>query len=339
MVTQTATALDLSTEDSRADSRNYWGVLEGWWETDRRDELTPIAQLTFGALIHMANRRWFPTVMDVDKKELERLVRHSRESVRRALAQLSAAGLIHLAATQGRGRVQVRICYEAFEAPAPKRRAVRAQSEREKPVRAQIVQNEVTIESPEPQLPSGIPVDSPSDSSTTTGQGVSEETRNCSDGTTGFAQVGEDLKPGSTCPRCRRHPLTIRFKTNLLTSSRDAFLACRGYADGGCEGFTWQVSSTPFQRAKKKASTPRPSLVIHTRPCPEPDPVDPVVNLSDLWTRGRFLPVDLLLDALDAVAPDLARRHREEGSDKHAILRDVKAACGASPTASPSANA
>jgi hypothetical protein len=48
-------------------------------------------------------------------------------------------------------------------------------------------------------------------------------------------------------------------------------------------------------------------------------------NLSEWLSTSRYLPEALMLDSLDDVAPDLAAHHRSQGSDKHAILRDVKA--------------
>ncbi len=43
------------------------------------------------------------------------------------------------------------------------------------------------------------------------------------------------------------------------------------------------------------------------------------------FSASRYLPEQMMLDALAEVAPDLAERHRREKSSKGAILRDVNA--------------
>ena len=42
------------------------------------------------------------------------------------------------------------------------------------------------------------------------------------------------------------------------------------------------------------------------------------------FSASRYLPEQMMLDALAEVAPDLAERHRREKSSKSAIVRDVK---------------
>jgi hypothetical protein len=285
----------------------------------------------------MANRRWFPTVMDVDKKELERFVGHSRESIRRSLSQLTEGGLIHLGATTGRGRIQVRICYEEFEATKPTRRAVRAQSERFRPVRAQIVREEIHSEAPGPLSSCAIPTDSEP-----TQVQDSRETPDCPERTTSVSEVGEDLREGSPCPKCRQHPLTIRFRTDAVSRTKQRFLACSGYSTGGCRGFTWNLGSTAYQPSQRVLSQAlsgarhvpgRPALVRDvlaaanrgeeqaSRPMNVVGPAD----LADLLEGMKYLPENLLLDALHEFVPELAARHRVEGSHRRSILRDVKA--------------
>ncbi|MAE32680.1 MAG: hypothetical protein CMO43_13995 [Verrucomicrobiales bacterium] len=347
MATHTATALDLATDEAKTDSRNYWSVLEGWWETDRRDGLTPIAQLTFAALLHMANRRWFPNVMDVDKKELEALVGHSRESVRRALAQLTDVGLIHLAATTGRGRVQVCVRYEEFQATRAPRRGVRPQYGREKVVRAQYVQNETAEESPETQLQRSISADS-----WPTQVQDSRETPDCPGRTTSVSEVGGDLRDGSICPRCQEHPLAVRFKTDPSARTKQRFLACSGYESGGCSGFTWSLGSTAYQPSRRILSQAlvgaqyvpgRPPLVRDTQ-CDDgtsatEDNHRPT-TLEEVLHSGRYLPAELLLDELARVDMELADHHRSQGSERNVILRDVKtrAAAAMSPITVPTSS-
>jgi hypothetical protein len=47
------------------------------------------------------------------------------------------------------------------------------------------------------------------------------------------------------------------------------------------------------------------------------------MNLSEWLSTSRYLPVGLMLDTLSEVDSALANRHRELGSGKQAILRDV----------------
>ena len=75
---------------SRRPTRNYWDLLDGWTASSARDHLSPNTQIVFYALLHMANRRFFPSVMDVDKKTLAALAKVSREAVRRALSVTAA---------------------------------------------------------------------------------------------------------------------------------------------------------------------------------------------------------------------------------------------------------
>ena len=47
-------------------------------------------------------------------------------------------------------------------------------------------------------------------------------------------------------------------------------------------------------------------------------------DLSQWFRECRFLPEDVMLDSLSELAPNLADRHRREGSARQAILREVR---------------
>ena len=47
-------------------------------------------------------------------------------------------------------------------------------------------------------------------------------------------------------------------------------------------------------------------------------------SLSEWFSVSRYFPVEIMLDTLAEVDLELATRHRQLGSGKQAILRDVK---------------
>ena len=327
MAAQTATRHD----QRDAPRRTYWDLLDGWYANEVREELTPNTQIVFGALLHMANRRFFPATMDVDKKALADLARVSRESVRRALNRLADADLVHLAVVPGRGRVRVGICYEALDGKV----VVRAQPVHTGGVRAQIVQKEdvpdlsghqssrvSTAIRPNPQV---------------TG---SRESTDCRDRQRRVPEVGSELRDGDQCPKCQTHALRIRFKTDAGSRTKQRFLACSGYETGGCRGFTWNLGSSAYEPSQRVLSQAlvgarhvpgRPALVRDVISAtqrvegPVPTTDDAPTTLSEWLSRSGYLPVELMLSSLSDVALELAEHHRDEGSDKNAILRAVKA--------------
>jgi hypothetical protein len=328
-----AMAVQTATKHDRRDAprRTYWDLLDGWYANEVRDELTPNTRIVFGALLHMANRRFFPATMDVDKKALADLARVSRESVRRALNRLADADLVHLAVVPGRGRVLVGICYEALDGEA----VVHAQPVHTAGVRAQIVQKK---DAPNPsghQSPRGSTATRPNPQVTD-----SRESPECRDRQLRVPEVGSELRDGDQCPKCQTHALRIRFKTDAGSRTKQRFLACSGYETGGCRGFTWNLGSSaykPSQRVLSQALTGarhvpgRPALVRDmlsaAKRAEEPAPTTNTApaTLAEWVSKSGFLPLGLMLDSLGDVAPTLASHHRDEGSDKNAILRAVKA--------------
>ena len=321
---------------SRRPTRNYWDLLDGWTASSARDHLSPNTQIVFYALLHMANRRFFPSVMDVDKKTLAALAKVSREAVRRALPQLVDAELVHLASTSGRGRVQVRVCYENLEIESTRPTASRAQSVRRIPVRAQIVHNDEGDKSPSDQSSCGsMGLEPPPQ---VTRPGITPDCR--PDGQLDVPEVGQDLREGGVCPRCQNHTLVVRFKTDAGSRTKQRFLACSGYQSGGCRGFTWNLGSSGYQPSQRVLSQAlvgargvpgRPPMVRdlmaakRVEEASETVEAQRPVDLCRWLSASRYLPEEIMLDTLAEVDSELADRHRREGSAKSAILRDVKA--------------
>ena len=153
------------------------------------------------------------------------------------------------------------------------------------------------------------------------------------------SEVGEEIREGSLCPKCHRHPLSIRFRTNSGTRVKDRFLACSGYSTGECSGFTWHLSSSsynPSQRVLSQALVGarhvpgRPPLVRDLLAVKRVEDASETVkaprptSLSEWFSVSRYFPVEIMLDTLAEVDLELATRHRQLGSAKQAILRDVK---------------
>lgn len=150
--------------------------------------------------------------------------------------------------------------------------------------------------------------------------------------------MGGELRKGDQCPKCKNHPLVVRFKTNAASQTRERFLACSGYSTGECRGFTWNLGSTGYTPSQSVLSQAlvgardvpgRPKLVKavtaqEPADSAESSSTEPCVDLVDWLAKSRYLPVDLLLITLADVDVDLAARHRQLGSEKQAILRDVK---------------
>jgi len=334
MAAQHATTID---ERRDAPRRNYWDLLDGWFASEARDDLTPNTQIVFGALLHTANRRFFPTTIDVDKPALAQLAKVGRESVRRGIDQLVAANLIHVAVIPGRGRVRVGICYDALDGTT----AVRAQAgPKRRAIRAQSVQNASNENAPSCQS-SQAATASPRQPQVTD----SRKKPDCPNGQLRVPEVGGRPREGDLCPKCHAHRLVTRFKTDVGSRTKQRFLACSGYAVGRCRGFTWNLNSTaytPSQRILAQALTGardvpgRPPLVgakfaaaqRAQDDTPAADDASLPTDMADLWERFRYVPVDQLLDTLAHVDAALAVHHRSLGSEKREILRDVRSRIG-----------
>jgi hypothetical protein len=306
-------------------SRNWFHLTKGWKRHGAWRTLTPAHRIVFYTIIDIANELWFPDTVQLYETELADESATSTRTVKRALEELRDAGLLHFGTVEQdsdrRIAVRIRIDYDALtrcgqRQPAGsvvgKSAACRHDDDG--------TQSECGSTSPPIQL--------------------QKEQQNCPERATSFvSEVGQVLRPGSTCPRCRRHPLAVRFHSHSGRGVKDRYLACDGFALNDCAGFTFHLGSTPFQPSKRAMAMAqvgarnipnRPPLVKAStahKPADsaESAPAKPCADLSDWLTKSRYLPADLMLTTLADVDPDLAAQHRDQGSDKHAILRDVKA--------------
>jgi hypothetical protein len=142
-----------------------------------------------------------------------------------------AQGLLHFGTVEHHGSrknaVRIRINYQALslsgKRPEAELRVVDSASGR--------------VTAPKPQSSHG---------STLTQVQHSRTTPDCPERTTEVSEVGQEIREGSLCPKCHRHPLAIRFRTNSGTRTKDRFLACSGHSTGDCSGFTWHLSASSY---------------------------------------------------------------------------------------------
>ena len=314
---------------SRREGHNYITLMNAWFEGPVRRRLTLAARDIFQCLLHVTNAKYFPESIDVYEADLAKFAEVDTRTVKRSLADLMANGLIHFGTideTRSRkNAVRIRINYDALEW-----RGSRPEAEFE-----EVKSASGRVNAPKPQS---------SCRSTESQVQHSRTTPDCPERTTVVSEVGEEMREGSLCPKCHRHPLSIRFRTNSGTRVKDRFLACSGYSTGECSGFTWHLSSSsynPSQRVLSQALSGardvpgRPPLVRDVFAAKRVEEASETVesrgpvDLSGWLASSRFLPESLMLDTLSEVAPDLADQHRRAGSPKHVILRAVKAKLGA----------
>ena len=314
---------------SRREGHNYITLMNAWFEGDPRKRLTLAARDIFQCLLHVTNAKYFPESIDVYEADLAEFTGVDTRTVKRSLADLMATGLLHFGTideTRSRkNAVRIRINYDALEW-----RGSRPEAEFE-----EVNSASGRVNPPKPQSSCGSRKSQVQHSRTTP---------DCPERTTVVSEVGEEMREGSLCPKCHRHPLVIRFRTNSGTRTKDRFLACSGYSTGECSGFTWHLSSSsynPSQRVLSQTLTGtrnvpgRPPLVRDVLAAKRLEEASKTVesrgpvDLSRWLTSSRFLPESLMLDTLSEVAPDLADQHRRAGSPKHVILRAVKAKLGA----------
>ena len=314
---------------SRREGHNYITLMNAWFEGPVRRRLTLAARDIFQCLLHVTNAKYFPESIEVYEADLAKFADVDTRTVKRSLADLMANGLIHFGTideTRSRkNAVRIRINYDALEW-----RGSRPEAEFE-----EVKSASGRVNPPKPQSSCG---------STESQVQHSRTTPDCPKRTTVVSEVGEEMREGSLCPKCHRHPLAIRFRTNSGTRTKDRFLACSGYSTGECSGFTWHLSSSsynPSQRVLSQALSGardvpgRPPLVRDVLAAKRVEEASETVesrgpvDLSGWLTSSRFLPENLMLDTLSEVAPDLADQHRRARSPKHVILRAVKAKLGA----------
>jgi len=310
---------------SRREGHNYITLMNAWYEGSLRKRLSLAARDIFRALLHVANGKFFPESIDVYEADLAEYTNVDPRTVKRALAELMSRGLLHFGTIEKtrsrKNAVRIRISYDALEWPGAEFEEVKSASGR--------------VSAPKRQSSCG---------STPTQVQHSRTTPDCPERTTEVSEVGQEIREGSLCPKCHRHPLAIRFRTNSGTRTKDRFLACSGHSIGDCSGFTWHLSASSYTPSKRVLSQAlsgahhvpgRPPLVHDilaakrleeaSETVVEGGPVD----LSAWLVSARFLPESVMLDLLEEVEPALAGSYRREGTPKQMILRDVKARLGA----------
>jgi hypothetical protein len=313
---------------SRREGHNYIHLLNAWFEGPVRRKLTLAGRDIFRALLHVTNAKYFPESIDVYEADLAEFANVDPRTVKRALADLMTNGLIHFGTIEDsksrKNAVRIRIQYDVLEwhgtRPDAEFAEVKSASGRVRP--------------PKPQSSCG---------SKPTQVQHSRTTPDCPERTTVVSEVGHRMRAGSGCPKCQKHPLETRFRTNAATRMKDRFLACSGYRSGDCTGFTWNLSSSAYKPSQRVLSQAlagaqdvpgRPRLVRDVLAAKRVEEASETVddssprNLSSWLSRSRYLPVELMLESLSVLDSELAGRHRREGSAKPAILRDVRMRMG-----------
>ncbi|MBT3500547.1 MAG: hypothetical protein HN463_16955 [Gemmatimonadales bacterium] len=313
---------------SRREGHNYIHLLNAWFEGSLRKKLTLAGRDIFRALLHVTNAKYFPESIDVYEADLAEFTDVHPRTVKRALADLMANGLIHFGtiddSSSRKNAVRIRIQYDVLEW-----KGTRPDAEFE-----EVKSASGRLSAPKPQSSCG---------SKPTQVQHSRTTPDCPKRTTVVSEVGHRIREGSPCPKCQKHPLETRFRTNAATRTKDRFLACSGYRSGDCAGFTWNLSSSaykPSQRVLLQAlvgaqDVPgRPRLVRDVLAAQRVEEASETVidrvpeDLSSWFLTSRYLPVELMLESLSVVDSELASRHRLEGTPKHAIVQDVRTRLG-----------
>jgi hypothetical protein len=313
MAAQLATTIDGQRDTPR---RNWFHLSKGWKRHHR---------VIFYSILDIANELWFPDSVQLYEAELADESGTSTRTVKRALEELRDVGVLHFGTVeQDRDRriaVRIRIDYDALEACGKRQNADSTAAKSAKcRLNAEASQSECGSPTPPIQL--------------------QKEQRNCPDGQLRVPEMGGKLREGDLCPKCQTHPLRIRFKTDAGSRTKQRFLACSGYHTGDCRGFTWNLGSTAYEPSQRVLSQAlagahhvpgRPPLVTDISTAQRVEEISETVesrrpvDLSEWFSMARYLPEDLLLASLSEVDSALAYRHRALGSEKQAILREVKA--------------
>jgi hypothetical protein len=308
-------------------ARNWFHLTKGWKRHEAWRTLTPSYRIIFFSIIDIANELWFPDSIVLYEAELANESATSTRSVKRALEELRDAGVLHFGTVEeakGRRRaIRIRIDYDALT------RLGRRQSAESGGVKSAVCR----LDTEESQSECGSPPPPI--------QLQNKLQNNCPNGQLKVPDSGGELRKGDVCPKCKSHPVVVKFKTNAASRTRERFLACSGYRTGDCRGFTWHLSSSPYlpsQRVLSQAlvgarDVPGRPPMVRDLPAAErtEETVDArrPVDLTEWLSTSRYLPVGLMLDTLSEVDSALADRHRELGSDKPAVLRNVKATIAA----------
>jgi len=323
MATQHATA---NNERQDTPRRNWFHLVRGWKRHEAWRTLTPSYRIIFLTILDVANELWFPDSLTIYEAELAEESATSTRSVKRALEELRDAGVLHFGTVEEdkdrRTAVRIRIDYDALSSLGSQ------QSARSRAAKSAVGRHDVEgTQRPPTSSPTQVQ--------------LQNQHPDCPGGQLRVSEVGGRLRDGDLCPKCRTHRLTTRFKTDAGSRTQQRFLACSGHSGGGCRGFTWNLGSTgykPSQRILAQALTGardvpgRPALVgarfataqRAQDDTPAADDANLPTDIADLWERFRYVPVDQLLVKLAHVDADLAAHHRVQGSEKVAIVQDVR---------------
>jgi len=305
-------------------ARNWFHLSKGWKRHPRWKAITPAHRIVFYTLLDIANELWFPDSVQLYEAEIADESGTSTRTVKRALAELSDVGVLHVGTVEEdkdrRTAVRVRIEYDALTRLGSRRLAGLTSAK----------SAECRVDASESQSSRGSsppPIQ------------LQKKLQNCPDGQLRVPEMGGEIREGDLCPKCQTHALRIRFKTDAGSRTKQRFLACSGHSSGGCRGFTWNLGSTaykPSQRVLAQAlvgahNVPgRPPLVRGVLEAQsveeESETVEArrTVGLSEWFSASRYLPEEVMLETLAEVDLELADRHRRLGSKKQAILRDVE---------------
>jgi len=305
-------------------ARNWFHLSKGWKRHPRWKAITPAHRVVFYTLLDIANELWFPDSVQLYEAELADESGTSTRTVKRALAELSDVGVLHVGTvaedSDRRTAVRVRIDYDALTRLGSRRRADSTSGKS--------AQCRLNSEGPQSECGSKpLPIQ------------LQNKLQNCPGGQLRVPDSGEELREGDQCPKCQTHALRIRFKTDAASRTKQRFLACSGFESGGCRGFTWNLGSSAYQPSQRVLSLAlvgardvpgRPPMVHNLLATERVDDTSETVeshrpvDLSEWQTSSRYLPEEIMLNTLAEVDPELADRHRQLGSGKQAILRDVR---------------
>jgi hypothetical protein len=306
-------------------ARNWFHLSKGWKRHPRWKAITPAHRIVFYTLLDIANELWFPDSVQLYEAELADESGISTRTVKRALAELSDVGVLHIGVVEEdadrRTAVRVRIDYDALTRLGSRRPADSTSGKSAKcRLDAEKSQSECGSSTPPIQLQNKL--------------------QNCPGGQLRVPDSGGELREGDQCPKCQTHALRIRFKTDAASRTKQRFLACSGFELGGCRGFTWNLGTSAYQPSQRVLSQAlvgarhvpgRPPLVRDLLAVKRVEDASETVeaprpkSLSEWFSVSRYFPVEIMLGTLAELDLELADRHRQLGSGKQAILRDVKA--------------
>ncbi len=305
-------------------ARNWFHLNKGWKRHPRWKAITPAHRIVFYTLLDIANELWFPDSVQLYEAELADESGTSTRTVKRALAELSDVGVLHVGTVEEgadrRTAVRIRIDYDALTRLGSRRCAESTSSK----------SAECRHDLEEPQSECGSP---------TLPIQLQNKLQNCPSGQLRVPEMGGEIREGDQCPKCQTHALHLRFKTDAASRTKQRFLACSGFELGGCRGFTWNLGSSAYQPSQRVLSQAlvgarhvpgRPPLVRDLLAVKRVEDASETVeaprptSLSEWFSVSRYLPAEIMLGTLAELDSELATRHRQLGSAKQAILRDVK---------------